>query len=333
MPPDQIEAFSLLLVYSGLTVYLLAFVSFAIDLSRRSGRPETAAVAGTRRRMAASAESGSGAAGWVRAAITTSPRGGVAATAEPSQRERRCARVGTALTTLAWVVHGGGAIARGLAAGHVPWSNLYEFAMVGTLVMVGVFLAVGSRRDITIVGTFITGLAVLLLGLATVNFYVPVTPLAVPLQSPWLAIHVAVALLATGLFALGAALSVAQLLSQRGAGESRLARLVATFPEAGLLERLAARVIILGFVFWTFTLIAGALWAERAWGRYWGWDTKEVWTFVIWTLYAGYLHARATRGWRGSRSAWLAIVAFASVLFNFTVVNVFFAGWHAYSGL
>ncbi|ERK72426.1 cytochrome c assembly protein, partial [Leifsonia aquatica ATCC 14665] len=90
---------------------------------------------------------------------------------------------------------------------------------------------------------------------------------------------------------------------------------------------------IVGFIAWTFTLIAGAIWAEKAWGRYWGWDTKEVWTFVIWVIYAGYIHARATRGWRGSRSAWLAIIGFAAVMFNFGIVNVFFKGLHTYSGL
>ena len=110
-------------------------------------------------------------------------------------------------------------------------------------------------------------------------------------------------------------------------------RFLATLPTADALESLAYRFVIVGFVFWTFTLIAGAIWANDSWGRYWGFDTKEVWTFVIWVLYAGYIHARATRGWRGTRSAWLCITGFATVLFNFTVVNMFFKGLHAYSGL
>ena len=80
-------------------------------------------------------------------------------------------------------------------------------------------------------------------------------------------------------------------------------------------------------------LIAGAIWANDSWGRYWGFDVKEVWTFVIWVLYAGYIHARATRGWRGTRSAWLSIIGFVAVLFNFTIVNMFFQGLHSYSGL
>jgi cytochrome c-type biogenesis protein CcsB len=104
-------------------------------------------------------------------------------------------------------------------------------------------------------------------------------------------------------------------------------------PDSIQLENHAYRLIIIGFIFWTFTLIAGAVWAEKAWGRYWGWDTKEVWTFIIWTIYAGYIHARSTRGWRGTRSAWLAMVGFAAVMFNFTIVNIFFKGLHVYSGL
>jgi cytochrome c-type biogenesis protein CcsB len=105
------------------------------------------------------------------------------------------------------------------------------------------------------------------------------------------------------------------------------------FPKEETLERLAYRFNIIGFILWTFTLIAGAIWAERAWHRYWGWDTKEVWTFIIWTIYAGYLHANATRGWSGKRSAWLGIIGFLAIIFNFTIVNLYFKGLHVYSGL
>ncbi|MBU3994821.1 MAG: cytochrome c biogenesis protein CcsA, partial [Actinobacteria bacterium] len=106
-----------------------------------------------------------------------------------------------------------------------------------------------------------------------------------------------------------------------------------TLPRAEVLETLAYRFAILGFIFWTFTLIAGAIWANDSWGRYWGFDVKEVWTFVIWVIYAGYIHARATRGWRGTKSAWLSLIGFATVIFNFTIVNLYFQGLHAYSGV
>jgi cytochrome c-type biogenesis protein CcsB len=234
---------------------------------------------------------------------------------------------------------------RGIAAERVPWSNMYEFSMTGTLLIVAVYLAVLFRYDLRFLGSFIMGLVAVLMGGATL-FHVDVSPLSDPLKSVWLVIHVFVASLATALFALAFALSVVQLLQARRerkaleavVGTGALASktgpgFLRILPSAVDLESLAYRFAIIGFIFWTFTLIAGSIWANDAWGRYWGFDTKEVWTFVIWVLYAGYIHARATRGWRGTRSAWLSIIGFAAVMFNFTIVNMFFKGLHVYSGL
>jgi cytochrome c-type biogenesis protein CcsB len=218
---------------------------------------------------------------------------------------------------------------------------MYEFAMTSTMLFTGVYLFVLFWKDLRYVGAFMTGLVTVLLGAASMpNIYVEITPLADPLKSTWLIIHVFVASLATAFLALAFALSVLQLLQGR---RERLVRedpsrgekknLLRTIPSAENLESLAYRVTIIGFILWTFTLIAGAIWAQDAWGRYWGFDTKEVWTFIVWVLYAGYIHARATRGWRGTRSAWLAIIGFAAVLFNFTIVNMFFDGLHSYAGL
>jgi len=211
---------------------------------------------------------------------------------------------------------------------------MFEFGLTATVLIVAVFLGTLLWKDLSYLGAFVSGFVLLALGIVTVNFYVDVVPLPPALQSSWLVIHVFVASLATAFFALGAGLSIFQLIRARY--ESRKmagARLMNTLPSASVLESLAYRLNVIGFVFWSFTLIAGAIWAERAWGRYWGWDTKEVWTFIIWVLFAGYIHARATRGWRGSRSAILAIVGFGAVLFNYTVVNIAFTGLHSYSGL
>jgi cytochrome c-type biogenesis protein CcsB len=215
---------------------------------------------------------------------------------------------------------------------------MYEFAMTGTLIMVLVFLVALTRVDLKFLGAAISGFVVVLLGIATVSFHVAVSPLPPALQSYWLVLHVLVAMLGTGFFTLAAALSVAQLLQvlrrrRAEAGRPERMRLLATIPEADRLENLAYRISVVGFILWTFTLIAGAIWANHAWGRYWGWDTKEVWTFIIWVVYAGYLHARATLGWRGTGSAWLNLIGYACILFNFGVVNVFFHGLHSYSGL
>jgi cytochrome c-type biogenesis protein CcsB len=160
------------------------------------------------------------------------------------------------------------------------------------------------------------------------------------LQSFWLVIHVLVALMATAFFSIAASLSTAYLLKSanwleksKTTGTAKLKRVMGAFPNKEKLEQLAYQFNIVGFILWSFTLIAGAIWAERAWHRYWGWDTKEVWTFIIWTIYAGYLHANATRGWSGKRAIWLGLVGFAAVVFNFTIVNMFFKGLHVYSGL
>lgn len=250
----------------------------------------------------------------------------------------RLERFGISLTWVGFALQAAATIMRGLAAGRVPWANMYEFAMTGTLMITLVFLIVNLKWNLKFMGAFVTGLVLLLLGLSATRYYVEVVPLPPALQSYWLVIHVFVATLGTGFFALGFALSLAQVLQERreraiDAKQAKRLAWLSRLPDSVTLENFAYRLIIVGFVFWTFTLIAGAIWAEKAWGRYWGWDVKEVWTFIIWTIYAGYLHARSTRGWRGSRSATLAMIGFAAVMFNFTIVNIFFKGLHAYSGL
>jgi cytochrome c-type biogenesis protein CcsB len=318
---ETFDSIALVAIYSAMGVYVLAFVFFTLELAKRSAEA-TAPVA------AASAGQNS-----------VSKSGGMVTTLEQTTTaavppRRRMERVAFGLLVLGWVLHVGGAVLRGFANGHVPWANMFEFSLVSSAVAVGVFLVLQFWQDLRFLGTYISGFALIALGVGTVNFYVPVTPLPPALQSYWLVIHVFVASLGTAFLGVGAGLSVVQLLQARREA-NRLKRLnfLGTMPQADALENLAYRVIVVGFVFWTFTLIAGSIWAFYAWGRYWGWDTKEVWTFIIWVLFAGYIHARATRGWRGTRSAWLALIGFGAVVFNYTVVNLFFKGLHAYSGL
>ena len=319
----DLVSYSLVAIYSAMAVYTLAFVCFALDLAKRSA--EAGATPAVARASMASASAG---------ATTTATLERVDAPAPAAAPTRRFERTALALTVLAWILHVTGTVLRGFANGHVPWSNMFEFSLTSSAIIVGVFVVVQFWQNLLFLGAYITGFGLLLLGVGTVNFYVDVKPLPPALQSYWLIIHVFVATLATALFAIGAGLSIAQLVqARRESGKSEWLKGLQTLPNAERLENLAYRVVVVGFVFWTFTVIAGSIWAEKAWGSYWGWDTKEVWTFIIWVLFAGYIHARATRGWRGSRSAWLAIIGFSTVLFNFTVVNLFFKGLHAYSGL
>lgn len=322
----ELNEISPILLWTAIAIYAAAFIAFAFDLARRS---EASTEAQTVRQPALV-----GAGGGVIAASS----GGSSDTGVKPQRFVM-ARIGTSLMVLAFIFHLGATLTRGIAAGRVPWANLYEFAMLGTLLIVAVFLVVLTRIDLRFLGTFITGLVVILLGLASTNFYVEISPLMDPLKSIWLVIHVFVASLATAFFALAFALSVIQLMQSRrerliGEGAEKTGPgFLRTFPTAERLESMAYRFSIIGFILWTFTLIAGSIWAYYAWSRFWGFDVKETWTFVIWVIFAGYIHARATRGWRGNPSAWLAIVGFSAVIFNFTIVNVFFKGLHAYSGL
>ncbi len=345
MPGLSLDALSVLFVWTAVAVYTLAFVAYAVDLARRSDLAVKAKDAVDARVLVAA---GGGEAGPDPVRTPVAPGGLEVA---PGDRPRYLwARMGTSLTVLAFLFHVGGTVLRGIEAARVPWSNNYEFALTGTLLIVAVYLGVLFRYDLRFLGSFITGMTAVFLGGAALNYYVVVTPLADPLKSVWLVIHVFVASLATAFFALAFALSVLQLMQARrerlavaatlaptaSTGETSRRtgpRFLRTLPDADALESLAYRFAIIGFIFWTFTLIAGAIWANDAWGRYWGFDTKEVWTFVVWVLYAGYIHARATRGWRGTRSAWLSIVGFSAVIFNFTIVNQFFKGLHAYSGL
>ena len=325
---ETLANYSLIAVWSAIAVYALAFILFTLDLSRRSVLATRAADARAAEAERAAERSMAAANGTTAVLVEAA-----APEAEPDTGPRYL-RAAIALTWVAWIVHLGAAIFRGIAAERVPWANMFEFSLSATAVMTGVFLLAQFWQDLRYLGAFITGLVTVWLGVAVLGFYVDVAPLQAPLQSVWLVIHIIVAVLGTGFFALGAALSLLQLLRQRrDHGGLVRAGYLDSIPAAGRLEDLAYRVNIMGFVFWTFTLIAGAIWANAAWGRYWGWDTKEVWTFVIWVVFAGYIHARATRGWRGTRAAWLAIIGFTAVIFNFTIVNVFFKGLHAYSGL
>ena len=290
---------SLLFIYAAMAVYTVSFLSFATNLSRLASEKKS-----------------------IRATAT------------------KLERVGFWSLIAAVALHGTGVVLRGIAAVRVPWANMYEFSITGSFVVVAIFLAAYAIKDIRLMATFITGFALLVLGTATTIFLVEVKTLMPALQSYWLVIHVTVAILATAFFNIAAGLSIAYIFKTAAWVENSklsivktLRRILNLFPTIEKLEALSYRFNIIGFILWSFTLIAGAIWAERAWHRYWGWDTKEVWTFIIWTIYAGYLHANATRGWSGKRSAWLSVVGFVAIIFNFTVVNMFFKGLHVYSGL
>ncbi len=270
---------------------------------------------------------------------------------------------GRAVAVVGVAVHLSSVVSRGLAAGRVPWGNMYEYVSVVGLLLVATFLVMERRWRTEAAGGFVLGVAVGAMGAATL-IYVPPGPLVPALNSYWLRIHVVMAMLGSALFTLGAVFSVLYLWQdRRERREARTAVPVPTpalvpaggggqagdyvpaeepepngpiprrgrLPAAAVLDRIAYRTIVFAFPIWTLAVVFGAIWAEEAWGRYWGWDPKEVWSFVTWVVFAGYLHARATVGWRGRRAAVLAVIGFAALVFNLVVVNTVIAGLHSYA--
>ncbi|MFL5737848.1 MAG: c-type cytochrome biogenesis protein CcsB [Actinomycetota bacterium] len=279
-----------------------------------------------------------------------------------------CARVIAIAGALAHVTS---IVTRGFAAGRVPWGNMYEYSSLLALLVVLVSLVYieGVQHVKTVTG-FSLAFSVLTMAVALTAFYVGPVELVPALNSYWIKIHVVAAITGSSLFGLGGILTILYLIQsgrerkrereqeaarrelaarepapimggslddppdlEGSADETvRVATRRSVLPPSETLDRLAYKTIAFGFPIWTFAVIAGAIWAESAWGRYWGWDPKETWSFITWVVFAGYLHARATAGWRGRKAAFVALVGFASLLVTYYVVNLWIVGLHSYKG-
>ncbi|WP_068425672.1 c-type cytochrome biogenesis protein CcsB [Janibacter terrae] len=248
--------------------------------------------------------------------------------AETPARARKAAGIAGSLSWLGALLLLVSFACRGFAVERFPLGNLFEFSVAGAFFAMATFSVVGLRRDVRWLGVFVTAFVVLLLMVASTAWYVEADEVVPSLKSYWLPIHVTVATLSVGIFVVGAIISALYLMSDRGVGGERFWR---KLPPAAALEKLSYSLHIIGFPLWTFTLIAGAIWAREAWGAYWNWDPKEVWTFVIWTVYAAYLHARATKNTSRRTANWIAIAGFACIVINYTVVNFYFIGQHSYA--
>ena len=248
-------------------------------------------------------------------------------------RTERAARIATAMMVLGFLLLLVGVVARGISNGHVPWGNMYEFSITGALAFTGAYLIALRKHDLRWLGLFVSISALLTLGTAVTLLYRDSAPLVPALNSTWLVIHVIAAIISGGVFLLSNIVAGAFLyldaMEKRGGRKPWSKRL----PDLETLYQLSYRLVAFVFPLWTFSVIAGAIWAESAWGRYWGWDPKETWAFITWVAYAAYLHARVTIGWRGRRAAWLCLFAGSTFLFNYVYINVWGTGKHTYSGL
>jgi cytochrome c-type biogenesis protein CcsB len=260
-------------------------------------------------------------------------------------------------------------LGRGLAAHRVPWGNMYEYStLLACLVVAAYLLIVEGVYKVRSLGGFALMFSVLTMAVAVVlHFYVTPGPLVPALNSYWIKIHVVAAISGSSLLALGSILTILYLIQDRRerhqlevlraqvpppimggavnvnappdfvpdadeAAGPKDAERKGMLPPAATLDRVAYRVFTFAFPIWTFAVIAGAIWAQDAWGRYWGWDPKETWSFITWTIFAGYLHARSTAGWKGRRAAVIALVGFVSLLITYYAVNLWIVGLHSYKG-
>lgn len=328
MTIEALAQYANLSVYSAMAVFTIAMVAFAMDLAGTA--PKVMATAPGTQREPALIGAGSSVNGPDHPAWGDDP---------DVPRVRRAAGIAMMLTRLGGLLLIAAAAMRGLSVHRPPLGNMFEFALVGSMFVIVVFVAISLRRDVRWLGLFVVGPVLLTLGLAITVFYTDASELLPSLKSVWLVIHVTVATFSVALFTIAFSVTILHLVKAWLEGQdpdgmsSVRSRLNTALPPARSLDRTAYGIHAVAFPLWTFTLIAGAIWAEQAWGHYWNWDPKEVWTFVIWVVYAAYLHARATTGWSARSANYLALAGYGAILVNYMVVNVFFVGQHSYSGM
>src|SRR5579859_2915958 len=339
---------------AALVIYSVSVVAFAGDFA--FGRPRradaTARVRLARERSAALATVGAASVGVDSLGATSVAAGGestrdrsVVGGAQGVAPVRAISQAGPwiraamALGVVAVAAHLTAVVTRGLAVHRAPWGNMYEFVTALTCVAAIFFLFVMVRYRAWALGLFVMGAVVIALGLAETVIYTAAGQLVPALQSYWLSIHVTAMTLATGIFFVAAVLGIVYLAADRYARRLAAGRaapgngIMRRLPSTEQLDRLTYRTVVFGFPVWTFGVIAGAIWADQAWGRYWGWDPVETWAFITWVVYAAFLHARATAGWRGRRAHYIQLLGFATLVFNMLIVQTFITGMHSYAGV
>ena len=319
-----------ILVYSSMVTLTISMVLFSIALAK--GRRLESIKDSAQRNNSASAN--------VRMGSTLTLEVPAVSTSVEQGAGRRAGNIGMSIMWLTTLLLGGALVARGISAQRLPWGNMYEFSLAGGFAVIAAFCFLSIKRDLRWLGLFVSIPVLLNLGLATTVLYTESAPLVPALRSYWLAIHVTAAIVCMGAFTVGALLSSLYLVAENA--EKRVAAnapakkadaLAKRLPSSDRLDLMSYRIHAFMFPLWTFAVIAGAIWAEAAWGRYWGWDPKETWAFITWIVYAAYLHARATAGWHGRKAAFVAIVGYLTILFNYFVVNIYVQGLHSYSGI
>ena len=249
--------------------------------------------------------------------------------------DERIGRTGLGLTYVGIVLLAACIVLRGLSTSRVPWGNMYEFINLTCLSGLIAAAVVLRKPQYRVLWVFVLAPTLILLTVSGKWLYTHAAPVMPALQSYWLPIHVSVVSLGSGIFLVAGVASLLFLLkmSPLADRDNGLGRMIARLPDAQLLDRIAYRTTIFAFPVFGFGVIFGAIWAEEAWGRYWGWDPKETVSFIAWVVYAAYLHARSTAGWRDRKAAWINVVGFVAMVFNLFFINLVTVGLHSYAGV
>ena len=237
------------------------------------------------------------------------------------------ARAAAILQSVGLLIHTAALICRGIGAGRLPLTNQYEFATSFAWGVCLVSLIFVLRFKFPVLGAFSAPVTFLIIGYAAMQSR-DVRELMPALRSNWLAFHVSTAIIAYGAFGVSFVLGIIFLLRERMKARGFLDQHI---PDRESLDIIGYRSVSLGLLFLTFTIITGAIWAERAWGSYWSWDPKETWSLVTWIIYAIYLHLRIRRGWQGKAAAVFAVAGFICVMFTYIGVNTLLPGVHSYA--
>ncbi|MDF2591311.1 MAG: ccsA1 [Clostridia bacterium] len=233
---------------------------------------------------------------------------------------------GSWLVRAGLLFHTGALVMRTVQTSYLPLTSQYEFATSFAWGISLFFVGFEWKYKIRSLGAFATPLILI------VTFYAAlqsaeIKPLMPALQSKWLVVHVSTAVLSYGAFAVACAVSIMFIIRDKIKEDEFTSK---HMPQLGVLDNISYKAITFGFFMLTLVIITGAIWAERAWGRYWQWDPKETWSFVTWVIYALYLHVRLNRGWKNKKAAWYAVIGFASILFTYIGVNTILVGYHSY---
>jgi cytochrome c-type biogenesis protein CcsB len=262
---------------------------------------------------------------------------GVVADAPQRTVDERIGKAGLTLVYAGIGLLGVCIVLRGLATARVPWGNMYEFINLTCLSGLVAATIVLRRAQYRTLWVFVLVPVLILLTVSGRWLYTNAAPVMPALQSYWLPIHVSVVSIGSGVFLVAGVASILFLvkMSKLGAPDAQgpVARIAHRLPDAQTLDRIAYRTTVFAFPVFGFGVIFGAIWAEEAWGRYWGWDPKETVSFIAWVIYAAYLHARSTAGWRDKKAAWINVAGFVAMVFNLFFINLVTVGLHSYAGV